>query len=258
MSIDSNERFALLPVMLTLLFVSCATCGAAEIGSVLPAPRALLVRTLQAHRDLGPSYVAAKRVNSGAPAYPDDVSNIRMRRNNAHQFVMWSVSKRDTSAYFVTGGWVIDYWQRGNTYMKTRLEDPFDADHALFGTLFHIREALANSAEHPQLSRTRVLSITYHGLRCYEVIWDMSLADDEPLRHPPAGYKGPLPGAYIAPFRVLVVGRNDGLVRKVIRDASPPWKTETQTLSYHLRRHPYPASTFVFVPPPGTKQEVGL
>lgn len=251
------NRVSALPLRRTLLHALLATVGVAcstNAFATTIAPRTLLEQTLQAHARIGPCYIASTAVESGASNYPDSTTHITMRRNSEQQFTMREVTPRYTRTYYVTGGWVIDYWAGHKTFERRRADDLSNADNTLFGTLFHIREALRDSAKHPQLGRTRVTPIDYHGESCYKIVWDKALADDDPLRHPPADYKGPLPGAYIAPFHVMIVGR-DGLVRKVVTDQiTLPWKTMTQTITYHMRRRPYPASIFVFVPPPGVKQ----
>lgn len=120
--------------------------------------------------------------------------------------------------------------------------------------LYWFRNTLKAPVYRAPLAHTRVEPITYQDILCYRLVWDPKWPTDTPLPDPPNGPPGP-GSRFIAPFRVLVVGRKDYLVREITRGVPTDGKWSVETLTYQFPKKPYPPSTFVFVPPPGAKEK---
>lgn len=213
----------------------------------------LLERVLKAHERLGPCYIEHS-YRSGYSQVPP--LKTWLRRNDGRHFVMSREMRSDeTLIYYVNGRQRVTYDPGRNTFRRDRLGSDDMADAPVSSFLYGFRDALSDPASRPRFARTHVEPITFQGIPCYRLVWDPKSPTGAPLPDPPNAPPG-AGGRFIAPFRVLVVGRKDYLVRKLVQDLPTTEKESVEVFTYQFKSRPYPASTFVFKPPPGAKEEV--
>jgi hypothetical protein len=222
-------------------WVAAALFGAAAFStSAQPAPSAapapppgdLLLRMVQAHERLGPA--AMNHIVATAVASRTLSQLYQVRRNSDSQY--YAMQKMgDSQVHFYRDGGPLTIFTSGDSTYVVRDEFPFLPRYA-DDAIRVIGQALVAPTPAPAIEEARVDSIQLHGENVFRIAWPASV---ERLN------------LYNVPITAVIVGQNDGLLRRV--SLSTGGGVLSHSITYQLRDEPFPAETFQFVPPAGVQ-----
>lgn len=221
-----------------LLLAAICTAGGAgstpRVGRPIPSATSLLQRALSAHRELGPCFVRESTVYKHAGKIARPRVDLYQYGDRSH-FVHSPVGRSGWSQ-FANGAVMVMYDASKRVYAKDRV-NAYDQLWCLglLSSKLGIMEATFNTPEFRSvLAGARVSLATISGVHVYRIVLPPGKVKEHNLR-----------------ISALDVRQVDYLVSG-LTERNDYGDEETVTATYDNRS--LPRSTFVFAPPPGTRQ----